>query len=934
MSDVGSVTVRVILDTSQAAAQTAAFTQQTSAAVTTTTTKTTDAAKKTYAAAAAAGVAYSAAITAPIVSIGKESAAMYAEFDKNMSMTAALLEVPKASLEGLSATIDKVAQDSIFNIEEVQAAVMELAKGGFTAAEIEAGALTTAVNFAAAADINLADAAAFTANAMQVFGISTSDSAKIADIYTSVANKTTASADGLAQGVTNAGGAAAAAGYAFEDLVPVLGLLADRGYDGAESGTMLRRAILAMVSPTTEAQKAMEQYGIEFVNADGSMKDFAEIAQELQEGLGDLTEAERLTTLETIYGTYGLGAAVALYEEGASGLGEYNAMVNAQGIAQRQAASMMDSYGGRMEALSGSIDSMKNAIGKALMPVIAGLADAIAGLADWFTNLNPTVQKIIIAVAALAAGIGPLLIAIGAISLAIPVLAAAFTAMTGPVGLVIIAIAAVATAIGALVASFGEAADPMEALTAESKEQAKEIAKLETALLEAELKYGEFSEEAARARAEVNEATIAFEANRQTLGDLQNAVDANAEAMDKMRQSYKDTMTEANLNYGVTLNLIDRYEELSSKVNLTAAEEAELQYVTEQLANSGIPGLSDAYDELSGTFSITADEMRRLTEAQYDQIRLTAYADLLTEAYKQQATAMINLAEAEENSKAAQDAYYERLAAIRAELDNGTISIWEANKAKDELDAETLASIAIEEDARKAYEESTIAVNNAEAAYQDMSVSINEWEENSAKAMERFGDNQSAWVDEILSSKESYSDILKGMEYLTDDEVDRISSIYDAGGVDAREAFELGMNGMVDDSEKALDSIKRKAKDAMSALRDSFSEEFKPNIKVPTMSLSGTLSSTLSAYLTWNAAGGIFDKPSIIGIGEAGAEAVVPLSQPNLQPFADAVAAAMGGGGNTYVIDGVNYLPDSKMAQVVDSFFAELTHRMRMGVTA
>ena len=46
--------------------------------------------------------------------------------------------------------------------------------------------------------------------------------------------------------------------------------------------------------------------------------------------------------------------------------------------------------------------------------------------------------------------------------------------------------------------------------------------------------------------------------------------------------------------------------------------------------------------------------------------------------------------------------------------------------------------------------------------------------------------------------------------------------------------------------------------------------------------------------VTWNAKGGIFDGPSIIGVGEAGPEAVIPLSGERVKPFAEAVADARG----------------------------------------
>ena len=44
--------------------------------------------------------------------------------------------------------------------------------------------------------------------------------------------------------------------------------------------------------------------------------------------------------------------------------------------------------------------------------------------------------------------------------------------------------------------------------------------------------------------------------------------------------------------------------------------------------------------------------------------------------------------------------------------------------------------------------------------------------------------------------------------------------------------------------------------------------------------------------ISWNAKGGIFEGPQIIGVGEAGPEAVIPLSGERVKPFAEAVANA------------------------------------------
>jgi hypothetical protein len=49
-------------------------------------------------------------------------------------------------------------------------------------------------------------------------------------------------------------------------------------------------------------------------------------------------------------------------------------------------------------------------------------------------------------------------------------------------------------------------------------------------------------------------------------------------------------------------------------------------------------------------------------------------------------------------------------------------------------------------------------------------------------------------------------------------------------------------------------------------------------------------------HIEWYAKGGIVDSATIIGAGEAGREAIVPLTQPNIKPFAQAVASELSTG--------------------------------------
>lgn len=103
-------------------------------------------------------------------------------------------------------------------------------------------------------------------------------------------------------------------------------------------------------------------------------------------------------------------------------------------------------------------------------------------------------------------------------------------------------------------------------------------------------------------------------------------------------------------------------------------------------------------------------------------------------------------------------------------------------------------------------------------------------------------------------------------------------------------------NAMTEKIEKAKNTIR----DLIDKIKGFFHFNWSlPKLKLPHISIDGKFSinppSAPHFSIKWHKKGAIFDDPSVIGVGEAGREAVVPLSGNAMAPFADAIADRMSG---------------------------------------
>lgn len=387
-------------------------------------------------------------LTVPIVAAGGAATSVAASFDDAMSQVQGALGGASEDMDGLRNLALQLGADTVFSATESAQAMVELAKGGLTEAQIKGGALAASMDLAAAGQLNLADAAATTVQMMGSFGLGAGDATRIANALAGAANASSADVSDLTQAMSQCSAQASLAGWSLEDTAAALALFADHGVKGSDAGTSLKTMLQRLAAPTDQAAEAIAAYGLNIRDSNGKMKDISGIADELTGKLGGLSDAERDAALQTIFGSDASRAAAILMQSGSEGLAKYIAATNDATAAETMANAQKGELSWALENMGGAVESAAIAFGTALAPAITAVAGVIGNVAEAFASLPAGVQTGIAVVLALVAALGPLLMVIGSVVAALPAISEGFAVLGGaPAAAVVAAIAAIAAAI-------------------------------------------------------------------------------------------------------------------------------------------------------------------------------------------------------------------------------------------------------------------------------------------------------------------------------------------------------------------------------------------------------------------------------------------------------------------------------------------------------
>jgi TP901 family phage tail tape measure protein len=313
-------------------------------------------------------------------------------FDATMRQVGVQTEQTGKGLTRLGDLAIQMGKDTVFSAQDASGAMLELAKGGLTAAQIQAGALDSTLKLAAAGGLDLANAAGYITQGMSTFGMGAKDADQIVTALAGGANASTASVESLGMALSQVGPGARNAGFSIQDTVAALAAFDNAGIKGSDAGTSLKTMLTNLVPATKKAREEMQRLGLDFVKGNGDFENLADISDQLRKKLGPLSEAQRTQALRTIFGSDATRAATVLMNNGRKGIEKYQRAVKDTDKAQEMANSTMEGAKGAWENLTGTVETAAISVGKKLLPAFTAGADKAADFVDSMMGWGPEIQ--------------------------------------------------------------------------------------------------------------------------------------------------------------------------------------------------------------------------------------------------------------------------------------------------------------------------------------------------------------------------------------------------------------------------------------------------------------------------------------------------------------------------------------------------------------
>lgn len=394
-------------------------------------------------------------LTAPIVAAGTLGAREFLKYNEALTQTKTLVGFTAAEMEKFDAAIIAMSPKVARGPVELADALYFITGAGFQGqAALDILGISAKAAAAGLGETKVvADAVTSAVNAYTPEVLSAS---RATDILAAAVKYGKMEASELAPVLGQIMPTAAAMKVSFADVAGAMAVMSRTGLNSAESAVSLQAVLSTLLKPSKEGAKLLDDYKLDM----GQLRDMAR-------GPGGLIQVMRLLSLTFADNDEALaqiipnvrafrGVMNILAQDGKIVDEVMEGVANSVGFAEAAFQGGEDSPARQWARAMAELKVAMVELGRALVPVLAQIGNVIRGLSQWFIGLDADSKSLVITLAGLAAGIGPVLIAMGAlISVVAQVVTAFGTLIASEAGLA--AMLKMLPYLGTAAAAFGAA---------------------------------------------------------------------------------------------------------------------------------------------------------------------------------------------------------------------------------------------------------------------------------------------------------------------------------------------------------------------------------------------------------------------------------------------------------------------------------------------
>ncbi|MCW6086955.1 MULTISPECIES: phage tail tape measure protein [Clostridium] len=336
-------------------------------------------------------------------------------FEEGMSKVSAISGATGEDLKKLTEKAKEMGAKTKFSATESAEAMQYMAMAGWKTGDMLNG-IDGIMNLAAASGEDLALVSDIVTDALTAFGMSAKDSAQFADLLASAASNSNTNVSMLGESFKYVAPVAGALGHSAKDTAFALGLMANAGIKGSQSGTALRASLTNLANPSKKMAEEMDRLGISLVDSNGKVKEGKALYDELRQKFSGLSDAQKTQSAATIFGKEAMSGMLAIINASDEDYNKlYNNLNNSAGAAENMAKVMNDNLKGKVTILKSALEGlgiaayekfqepMKQAVESVTKSIEklsnsmndGALGESISKLADSFANLISTVVTFI-----------------------------------------------------------------------------------------------------------------------------------------------------------------------------------------------------------------------------------------------------------------------------------------------------------------------------------------------------------------------------------------------------------------------------------------------------------------------------------------------------------------------------------------------------------